>query len=241
MSAGAAVIASLIPIFAAFGQLFWLSRQQLQETHKLNLVPKAEIIHYSLAIFIQLAAQALWLYSDSFIVNARWPQDSGLYAALVMYGRMIFFLAYVLGLWFFPRVAQLGDQGFRLLKQALVITLALLSLPLLASLFGAKVMLALLLGQEFLVAAAWLWPYSLMMSLYALAHILLNHALAMGKVLVGYLSLALALLQVIFLSHFAQFDQVIWGQFVLKGVLLVLLIGFLYLWPKATKAKRSFH
>ena len=218
-TATGAVIATLLSL--AFASLHLL-RQWPQRV--VSALERASVNRYAIPSFVNLCAQALIINVDLLIVNAFLPQEAGLYAAVALLGRVIFYGSWAIGAAIFPAVAKLG--GREALRQQQLLWFAFAGVAMVCggiiafcALFPEFV-LKLLVGSAYLGAAHMLAPYALMTSLYALSHVISNHYLALGYHRAGYLPFGGALFQTLLILLFHSSGmEVILVQIIAKASL----------------------
>lgn len=214
--ATAAVVATL----AGVGVALWALRNTLGEPG-----PSRPDPGYVLATGGNLLAQALILNADVLLAKALLePAQAGLYAAVAMIGRIVFYGSWAVGMAVFPMVAQAHAQGrdpTRLLGWAFS-SVALISLAFTGACAAAPGwVVGVLFGPDYLAAAPLVAPYALMTTLYALANVVSNHFLAQGHGQLGWWGLGAGLLQLglMLLWHGSGLELIV-AQGVAKGLLL---------------------
>lgn len=220
--ATAAVVATLVGVGVALGVLGKTLRAQ---------GPSRPEGGYVLATVSNLLAQALILNADVLLAKALLePTQAGLYAAVAMIGRIVFYGSWAVSMAVFPMVAQAHAQGqntARLLGWAFS-SVALISLAFVGVCAAVpEWVVEVLFGPGYLAAASLVAPYALMTTLYALANVISNHLLAQGYGQVGWWGLGAGLLQLLLMSAWHSSGQeLIVAQMVAKGLLL---LGFMLL------------
>jgi O-antigen/teichoic acid export membrane protein len=218
-----AILATLAAIPTSLVQVWHRTKSKLVSKAK-----RLEVRLYALPVFTHLSAQAIIINSDVLMVNALLPaREAGIYAAVALIGRAIFYGSWAVGAAVFPMVTarhKAGQNHHQLLYLALIaVGLFSLSATAFCSLFP-ELVITLLFGSSFSKGAALVAPYALMTSLYTLANVISNHYLALGNHRAGYLSLVGVILQItLILSNHDTSLEVIWGQMWAKGILLGLL------------------
>lgn len=229
--ASGAVLATLVALPLTLTSLWrYLKRTALQ------IISQAEVYSYALPILVNLSAQAIIINSDVLMVNALLPaQDAGIYAAIALIGRVIFYGSWAISAAFFPMVAARHREGKPhqgLLYMALA-GVALVSLTVTAgcALFP-NLVINLLFGEAYLGGAHLVAPYAIMTTLYALANVVSSHYLALGSHRAGYLPLLGAFAQIIAILFLHDSTlQVIYAQIAAKGSLFILLLlGAYFCW-----------
>ena len=215
--ASGAVIATLAALPLTLAQLWTYLKAKT-----LSVVRRAEVRRYALPIFVNLSAQAFIINSDVLMVNALLSaEDAGLYAAVALVGRVVFYGSWAISAALFPMVAarqQAGKSHGDLLALALGgVALVSLSITALCALMPGLV-IQVLFGNAYLAGAALVAPYALMTTFYALANVVSSHYLALGSHRAGYLPLLGAVAQVgLILALHSTTLEVIYAQYAAKG------------------------
>lgn len=179
---------------------------------------------FALSTFLSLVSQAVVVNLDILVVKLFFSSENvGLYAALSMVGKVVFYVAWAVASSFYATVAKSGHLGdLRLLWKALLWVGALVACATLGSFVLGPWVVGLLFGSAYLGAAPLLWVFSLSMGLYALQCTLNNHFLALGVSSAGYLSFLTAVVQMAALLAFhSSLTEVIWAILLARFAILV--------------------
>ena len=223
-AANGAVLATLAAVPLTTWQLRKFFRLKLA-----TLIKGSEVGKYAAPIFVNLSAQAVIINSDVLLVNALLTaEDAGLYAAVALIGRIVFYGSWAISAAVFPMVAARAAEGkphrdllFMALGAVAIVSFGITGFCALFPTFVIKV----LFGEAYLAAAGLIAPYALMTSFYALANVLSNHYLALGSHKAGYLPILAAIAQVaLILMYHGSSMSVIAMQMLAKGGLLGVLI-----------------
>ncbi|MEZ4729875.1 MAG: hypothetical protein R3E79_22315 [Caldilineaceae bacterium] len=153
---------------------------------------------------------------------------AGHYAALALIGRIVFFGTWSVVITMFPLVAQKEQrcEAHRyLLWLGLGMVFGVSALIVAATALLPEIIIRILFGADYLAVAPLLWLYAVATALFALANVLINYHLALGKRTGALFALGAGVLQVITLLFFhATLFQVILIQIVLMAILLLLLL-----------------
>lgn len=158
------------------------------------------------------------------------PADAGVYAAVAMIGRIVFYGSWAVGAALFPAVAARSRHGQPHLP-LLFVGIGVVAVVSAAISLGCAIdpawVLEHLFGAAYLNGAGLLVLYALATSLYALANVIANHFLATGKRGFGYLPALGAAIQVggILVFHGTAREIVICQVFAM-GALLAFSIGY---------------
>lgn len=193
---GALVVASLVG--------WWLSRSAIRDHLRSGIQAKApakSFLSYSIPVMVQSIAMTS-LYSIDLILVKHFfqPHETGIYAAVSMLGKIIFFGAGPIAAVMFPIVAQRKTKGENYQKVFMVSLLltSILSLTILLIYWlKPQAAIRLLPGSLYLEGAALLVWFGIFMTLYTLASLLINFHLSMGKTTVVVLPVIAAVTQLV--------------------------------------------
>ncbi|WP_157442469.1 hypothetical protein [Deinococcus misasensis] len=219
--ATAAVVATLLPIFLVALQL----RKHLPK--QVSSIASKELKGYLSPTFTQLATQALFMNLDVLLAPVFLShEDAGLYAAVSVVGKVIFYVLWAMTTALFPRVAS-GEKSRELLKISLALGFTITLGAVLVCFLAGPQLVHLLFGSAYSQASSLIGWYALATSLYGMAFVIANHYLALGSKQAGYLMLPGLVLQVVGLLFFhADLQQMLLALIFSR---LVLLIGYLAL------------
>lgn len=146
--------------------------------------------------------------SDVLVVRRFFPsEEAGLYAALALTGRVVFFATWSIVTAMFPIVAQRYSRGQRhrhlLLLSLAVVLVGSLAIVTLTYLFPQAIV-QMLFGPAYLPIASLLWMYALATTAYALANVVINYRLSIGSANVAYLAIGVGTLQVLLIWIFHE-------------------------------------
>ncbi|ULH17758.1 hypothetical protein MF271_20335 (plasmid) [Deinococcus sp. KNUC1210] len=224
---------------------FPLTALHLRRTDAARPVTPAErltALKFARPAFANLAAQALIMNSDVLLVRAFLPsREAGLYAAVSIIGRVVFYGAWAVSTALFPLVAarRSGHAG-QLLWLSLGLTGAVSGGVTLVCALAPTLIVNLLFGAAYLPGAYILAPYALITTLYALSNAVINHSLALDRSRNAYLIAVIAALQVtLMLLHHATVQAILLDQLI--GQSLLLLISLLMLrTPQPVSPEESY-
>lgn len=224
----AAVAATLVAIPLTIRQLWFQLNSAVTST-----ISRPEVLRYALPVFVTLAAQAMIINADVILVNALQPVDeAGVFAAIALIGRVVFYGSWAVGAAVFPMVAarQRAGRGHLDLLWFALSAVALVSFGITAvcAVFP-ELIIRLLFGEAYLAGMQLIVPYAFMTSIYALANVISNHYLALGSHFAAYLSLFAAIVQVMFMLLMQESSlSIIQAQVWVKGGLLTILLLSIY-------------
>ena len=169
--------------------------------------------------------------SDLLLVKSYYPADeAGHYAVLVLIGRIIFYGTWSATFTIFPIVAHRkarGEPHVYLFYGAFgFVAIIALVATLMAGIFSNQ-LIASAFGSQYLAIAPLLWRYAVATSLYALANVIVNYHIALGKTYGTFFVLGGGLLQIVGIILFHKtLSEVVLVQIVVMVALLVVLLGW---------------
>lgn len=207
-----------------------------------TLAPKIqrELLIFTGPVLVAQLGQILINNSDILIVRRFFPAESaGVYAALALIGRIVFFATWSIVTAMFPIVAQRFHRG-QAHRHLLYISLGVVAAGSLAivavTYFFPEPIVRLLFGPAYLSITPLLWLYALATMFYALANVVINYRLSIGNTGGTYLAIAAGVAQVLLLWFFhASLQQVVVVQLGLMALLFVALLG----WDMAMQGKKK--
>lgn len=213
-----------------------------QDTSDTEHVDESHVIgewqHLGRMTALVLIGQALITNSDFLLVkNFFSPEDAGLYAAVSVLGRIVYFGALPLTILLVPLVArrQALDEPTQPILMLLIGGGGVVCGGLiLGSALFAEDILRLLYGLEYIAAAGLLAPYALAASLYTLTNLVITYQIALGSGGETGLPILAGILQIVgVLAFHDSLAQVITIQIVLMGLLFGMVL-WRVLSPRAT-------
>jgi len=163
--------------------------------------------------------------------------DAGLYSALALLGKIIFFLSGPIGMVMFPLISEYKakEQNYRkIFLQSLVIVAMVSMLMTVIYFIAPKFIVQMLYGTDYLKAASSLGLFAVFLSLYSLSSIFVNYYLSIKKIIAAGFPLLAAILQIILIFLFHQnIGQIVYVSIMVIGLLLALLM--LYYWKNERK------
>lgn len=192
---------------------------------------KRSILSYGVPVLFSTLAFTSLYTSD--VVLARHflsAQESGYYAALANLGKVIYFAAYPITLVMFPMISEkhAKQQRFRplFLASLTMVSLVCAAISVVYFLFP-ELMIRLLYGKDYLVAAPQLGMFAIFLSFYCLSFLVVNFYLSIKKTRVVAFPMVAALAQVILITIFHQgLSQTVLVSVVTTGLLFLGLISY---------------
>ena len=229
----AILISSLIIYLVSFFPLrfLWQYKQSLllRNKGKVAKIDWSKITSYAAPVFLAVLGLTSLYTTDIILVKHFFPAfQAGLYAALAVMGKIIFFASNAVPMVMFPLVSERYENGGRyrpFLSQSLILVSGLS-----AGITGfyflfPKLMVNILYGPSFLTASPYLGMFGIFISLYSLSSVLTSFFLSIRKTRVAFFVLSAAITQIalIWLFH-ASILQVIQISILVTTLLLFSLL-----------------
>lgn len=203
VGAGLAVNGAVGAIALSFAATWLIARRGLTDlpaATRLSRADRAALIAFAGPVIAGLIGQILINNSDVLIIKHYFnPEDAGLYAALALVGRIVFFATWSVVMVTFPVVAQKHERGephAHLLWMSVGIVLVVAGGVTAVMAAAPELVVRVLFGSDFLPIADLLWLYALATGLYALANVAINYQLSTGRGAGSIFALAAGLSQV---------------------------------------------
>jgi O-antigen/teichoic acid export membrane protein len=210
---------------------WWFSRMSFQKPKQANSIDYQDITKFLLTILAYECSQILINNSDIILVKHFYPPfEAGLYAALALIGRIVYFGTWTVVTMLFPIVIKLEKEGKSHIKYffgglGLVATMA-------ASIVGfcyfyPEILVSILFGKEYLSIAPLLWQYAVATALFACSNVFVYYHLSLEQHLPVWITIIAGIAQIALISNYHQsFKQVIHLQILLMLVLFVTMVCF---------------
>ena len=217
---------------ASFLTAWWASHlRRPWKATALSQEQRKAILGFMLIIGSYELSQILINNSDMVLVKHFFEShQAGLYAALTLIGRMVFFATWIVVTLLIPKVVQRKQTGKpteKLLWQAMILVTGLgLIITLVCGLIP-ELILSVLLGNAYISVGGLLWKYALLTTLFASANVFAYYYLSLGNYWPVVFSILAGISQCvgIYLFH-ESLTEVVWVQIVLMGGLCGLMIAF---------------
>jgi O-antigen/teichoic acid export membrane protein len=189
-------------------------------------VDLGEVRSYAALVSVLLVGQLLTNNSDVFAAKIFFePTAAGIYAAIALVGRAVFYLAWSVATVVFPVVARRhasgGDTGSLLKGGITAVAVIGFSCALGALLLGGTV-LGVILGPAYSELSVPLAAYAATTTLFAIANLVASHELSQGSNIQSRLLLGASVVQVVLLLVWHDSTaQLIQAQFAAMALLLV--------------------
>ncbi len=196
---------------------------------------KAKLVHnfFIITAFYELT-QIIINNSDILLVKHYFESyDAGLYAALALIGRIVYFVAWMFVMLLLPTVVQLKKEGRPtapiLFKYVGYISIIASTIVLGCALFP-KMVISMLFGSSYLSMAPLLWKYALATGLFAISNIFAYYYLSLDRYIPVVLSGLFGVLQMGLIIFFHEsLSEVVTMQIVAMVLLLIVQIVFFFL------------
>lgn len=227
---GAIALASL----GGYLLTFWPLRFLFKEKENTGAVlPWRELLFYSAPVLLSTLGLNLLLTTDILLVKRFFsPEQAGLYSALSLVGRVVFYESSVVVAVMFALVAErhAGAREYRHLLHGSLLLVLLASLPVVVfyALFP-QFSMNFFFGNKYLAAAPYLWLFGTFTLLYSLVNVLANFFLSVKRVSASLLPFFFSILQAaaLLLWH-DSFLVVVRVSLITTALLLIALM--LYYW-----------
>lgn len=220
------ILSFYLPYFASFLPLKKLKKYALE-----NDIPWKKMFIYSVPVFIANMGLGLFTSFDIVLVKRFFsPYDAGIYSALSLTSRTIYFASTSIVTVMFSLVAEKfakksGHKSVFLASLGLVSAGCILA-TIIYSLFPRFVM-RFFFGSKYLSAAPYLGLFAVFISIYSLCNLLVNYFLSVQQTKIVLFSLLAAGLQAGLIYFFHEsFSQVVWSSVAASGGLLLVLGGY---------------
>jgi len=228
-SVGGAMMAILISSLIIYLVSFFPLRFLWQYKGKVAKIDWSKITSYAAPVFLAVLGLTSLYTTDIILVKHFFPAfQAGLYAALAVMGKIIFFASNTVPMVMFPLVSERYENGGRyrpFLSQSLILVSGLS-----AGITGfyflfPKFMINILYGPSFLATSPYLGLFGIFISLYTLSSVLTSFFLSIRKTKVAFFVLSAAITQIalIWLFH-ASILQVIQISILVTTLLLFSLL-----------------
>ncbi len=196
-----------------------------------------KIINFFIVVLIYECSQILINNSDTILVKHFFkPTDAGLYAALALIGRIVYFGTWTVVTMLFPIVIKLEKEGKDHTKYfwgGIGFVGGIAGIIILACYVMPELMVNILFGEKYLSIAPLLWLYALATALFALVNVFVYYNMSLDRRLPVWLTIIGGILQILLIYAFHNtFEQVIHLQIYLMSGLLMTMVLYQFLVKK---------
>jgi O-antigen/teichoic acid export membrane protein len=191
-------------------------------------IDSRDVRAYAALVSILLIGQIIANNSDIFIAKANFtPTDAGIYAAVALVGRAVFFLAWSVATVIFPVVARrhaTGSASSGLLRGGILAVVGIGVACSLGALWLGGPVLGIVLGSAYADLSVPLAAYAAMTTLFAIGNLVASYRLSQSKVTESWMLLAASVVQLVLLLVWHDtMTTLIAMQSVAMGLLVVAL------------------
>lgn len=180
-------------------------------------LPWRDMLTYAKPVFLATLGLSGFMILDVFLVKHYFPPvEAGLYAALSLMGRIIFFVTGPINQIMFPLVSESYQKkkGYKnLFLDAFFLVVVLSAIILAIYYFAPTVSIKLLFGSSYLAIKPYLFLFGFTMFMYSLANVFVYYFLATQRTMIFILPIFFSILLITLLIIFhASIWQVVWVQ-----------------------------
>ena len=203
-------------------------REKKTVSGRVPLADMQAIKHFVLIIGCYELSQIMINNSDIMLVKHYFDNtESGIYAALALIGRVVFFATWTIVTLLFPKVIQLekrGEKHSHLFWGALCIVAAIgVAIITVCALWG-NLILQILFGEAYILGYPLLWKYACATTLFACANVFAYYYMSLNKYLPVAFSIVAGLSQIVMITIFhTTLEQVIIVQIWIMAFLFLIM------------------
>jgi len=198
---GAVFLSSLLPYFLSFYPLRFL--WNYKDGGKTEW---REFFVFSAPVMLATLSLTSLYSSDVILVKHFFSSfEAGLYSAISVLGKIVFFASGVVPAVMFPLVSEKFENGGKykhFLKQSFLIVGGVSFLITIIYFLFPSLMVKILYGDSYLQTAGYLGVFAIFISFYSFSNLLVNFFLSIGKTKVAGICLFAAFLQIVLISLF---------------------------------------
>lgn len=217
---------------AAFIAAFWVTRGEWRwRSNGSSGFTGQAVIKFMLIIGAYELSQILISHSDVLLVKHYFSNEaSGLYNALALIGRIVFFATWSIVTLLFPKVIQREQQGLphvHLFYRSLLIVIGVGLAITLSCYVAADLIVRLLFGTAFASVGDLLWLYALATTLFACSNVFAYYYMSLNQYLPVVLSGIAGIAQIVLINIFHDaIATVIYVQILVMGLLFGAMVTF---------------
>ena len=237
-------VVSLGFLASFIGAILFSGKFKYKPTKTINL-PKKAVITFFMIMMCYEGTQIAISYSDVILVKHYFEdQQAGLYAALSLLGRIVYFGTWALVMVLVPKVIQKAKQGLpttQTLIHSLIIIISFGGVMVITTALIPGFIVGNLLGDEFLPLGDYLWKYALATTLFAAANVIAYYYLSLGKYIPVILSAFAGISQVVLIMiNHQTILNIINIQLILMSCLLLGMITYHLINPTQYENRISY-
>lgn len=221
-----------VGFFVSFLAALWLKPNNGKKVETVIPFKNHKLVLQFIGIIIFYEFSQILINNSDVILTKHYfdSTQAGLYAAIALIGRVVFFGTWTIVTLLFPKVIQREKQGLphlHLFWKSLAITGGFGLIIILACLLAPNLIISILFGSEYLSASSLLWKYAIATTLFACANVFAYYYMSLNKYFPVVLSLIAGVAQVILINTMhGSLEQVIYIQIAIMTVLFLSMIGF---------------
>ncbi|AWV99102.1 oligosaccharide flippase family protein [Arcticibacterium luteifluviistationis] len=210
---------------------WWISRVKTDNPTSETTFDQKDVLKFLLMILLYECSQILINNSDIILVKHFYePEEAGLYAAMALIGRIVYFGTWTVVTLLFPIVVKLEKEGkdhtLYFVGGLAVVGIIAAGIVLFSYLFP-EMMVNILFGEAYISIAPLLWKYALATALFALSNVFVYYHISLDRVLPVWITILGGIAQIVLISLFhADFEQIINVQIYLMMGLMTSMILF---------------
>ncbi len=199
------------------------------------------VYKFLMMILVYECSQILINNSDIILVKHFFePYEAGLYAALALIGRIVYFGTWTVVTILFPIVIKLEKEGKPHTKYflgGLAVVGLIATAIVVTSYYFPEEMVGILFGADYLSISPLLWKYSLATALFALSNVFVYYHLSLDRRLPVWLTIIGGVTQIVLISlYHSDFAEVVNVQIGIMTVLLSSMIIY-HLFQQSSKVQ----
>jgi len=200
-----------------------------EKASKPTLEDLGEIKQYIAPVAVLLLGQIIINNGDVLTVKRFFePEQAGIYSAVALVGRAVFFLSWSAVTALFPAVAQrqeAGESADGLLKGGIAVVGGMCAVMTLGAWIGGDFFFKSVLGEGYADATPLLTKYAIATSMFAIANVVATHHLSSGRYRESWILLAGGIFQTgLLLSLHSNMQQVVNDQLIAMGLLMIIVL-----------------
>lgn len=191
----------------------------------------SDFYKYIKPVFFALLFLTLLYTIDVFFVKHYFSEhEAGLYTALSLIGRIVFFASSAVSMVMFPKVVDLAAKGkmSRHILYKSLFFVALIGIPIIIFyLVFPEIVVLMLVGNDYLWIADKLWLFGVIMLLFSLNYVFVFYNLSIGKKKFLPILFFVFIFEVLFLFFFHKsMLEILIGLVLLNLILLISMVGY---------------
>ena len=190
-------------IFLSIMYMSWVLKKSLPKYEKVGRLPYRALIGYAIpSFFMTVSVVSLFNMDVVLVRHFLSAHESGIYSALSVLGKIIFFGSAPVAVAMFPMISEAHERGEayqRTFLLSLAFTLFLAGTATTIFSIAPDMAIRVLIGSQYLAAAELLSRFSIFLSLCAVINLFMNFFLSIHKTFPIIISVAGAILQAVLL------------------------------------------